>query len=161
MHLSVVIKFYDAPHSFFYTIWQRGIYKPARQYYSVVTSSIISFVASGLLHEWVVYLGFKYDRTEIEGAYYNPSNITTGTNFLFFVYGIFPMGLEKLLGRIGALECIWESLPRPVKTFLVLMTSLPLAFWFVNPYMHGRLFLDYEGIGITIFKIQWMTHIML
>lgn len=115
---------------------------------------MIAFVASGLLHEWVVYLGFKYDRTEIEGAYNNPSNITTGTNFLFFVYGIFPMGLEKLLGRIGALECIWESLPRPVKTFLVLMTSLPLAFWFVNPYMHGRLFLDYEGIGITIFKIQ-------
>lgn len=133
---------------------QRGIYKPARQYYSVITSSILAFVASGLMHEWIVYLGFKYARTDIEGAYYNPSNIVIGTNFLFFIYGAVPVVFEKLLGRIGVIERIWESLPRPVKTCLVLMTSLPLAFWFANPYMHGRLFLDYEGLGITIFKME-------
>ena len=77
-----------------------------------------------------------------------------GTNFLFFLYGIVPVTLEKLLDRLGLMKWLWASLPRPTKTFLTLMTSLPLAFWFIDPYMHGRLFLDNEGLGFTIFKME-------
>lgn len=133
---------------------QRGIYKPARLYYSTITSSIIAFAVSGIMHEWVVYLGFKYYRADMEGSYYNPSNIIIGTNFLFFLYGIVPVAVEKLVGRVGAMEWIWETIPRPLQTFLVLMTSLPLAFWFIDPYMHGRLLLDYEGLVLTIVKLE-------
>ena len=50
------------------------------------------------------------------------------------------------------LKRIGNALPRPMKTFLVLMTSLPFACWFIDPYLHGRLFLGYESAGYTIFK---------
>ena len=115
---------------------------------------MIVFALSGLLHEWIVYLGFKYDRNDVEGAYYNPSKIVMGTNFLFFCYGFIPVTLEKMLCRLGFMECVWRWTPRPMKTSLVLMSSLPLAFWFIGPYMHGRLFLDYEGLVFTIIKIK-------
>jgi hypothetical protein len=105
-----------------------------------------------LIHEWLVYLGFKYYRNDIEGAYYNPSNIVIGTNFLFFLYGFVPVTAEKFLGRFDVVKRIGNALPRPIKAFLVLMTSLPFAFWFIDPYLHGRLFLDYESVGYTIFK---------
>lgn len=136
--------------------WQRGIYKPARQYYSAMTSSILVFAISGVMHEWLVYTGYKHDRADVKDAYYNPSNIVIGTNFVFFLYGIVPIAVEKLMCRyrVRLLERLWMCLPRRMKTCLVLMTSLPLAFWFVDPYMHGRLFLDYEGLCFTIFKVE-------
>ena len=115
---------------------------------------MIAFATSGLLHEWTVYLGIKYDRNDVEGSYYNPSKIVMGRHLLFFCYGFIPVTAEKLLGKIGLLECIWRWTPRIMKTWLVLMTSLPLAFWFIDPYLHGRLFLDYEGLGLTIVKIK-------
>jgi hypothetical protein len=136
-----------------HSLLKRGVYTPVRKYFSVMASSILVFAVSGLLHEWLIFAAYKYNPTVID-AYYSQSNIITGTNFLFFLYGIVPVTLEKLLDRLGLMKWLWASLPRPTKTFLTLMTSLPLAFWFIDPYMHGRLFLDHEGLGFTIFKIE-------
>ena len=55
--------------------------------------------------------------------------------------------MEKLLGKISLANSLGKALPQPVKTCCVLLTTLPMAFWFADPYFHGRLFLDYEGLG--------------
>lgn len=114
---------------------------------------MLVFAVSGLLHEWLIYTCYKFNPTVIDASY-NQSNIAIGVTFLFFLYGIVPVTLEKSLKSLGMIEWFWASLPRPIKTFITLMTSLPLAFWFLGPYLHGRLFLDNEGMGFIIFKLN-------
>lgn len=138
-----------------FALVQRGVYKPAHRYYSAFASSVIVFAVSGLMHEWLVYSGMKYHRTRIpEAAYYKPSNITLGSNFAFFLYGAIPVMMEKLLGNISLANSLGKALPQPVKTCCVLLTTLPMAFWFADPYFHGRLFLDYEDLGFMAIKMQ-------
>jgi hypothetical protein len=38
-----------------------------------MTSSILVFAISGVMHEWLVYTGYKHDRADVKDAYYNPS----------------------------------------------------------------------------------------
>ena len=107
------------------------------------------------MHEWVVHTSFMYHRTDIpEAAFYKPSNIALGANFAFFAYCFIPVAMEKLLSKVTLMKSLGLALPQPMKTFLVLMTTLPFEFWFLDPYFHGRLFLDYEGLMFTIFKIE-------
>lgn len=131
------------------------MYKPIRQRWPAPASSLATFVVSGLMHEWIIHAAFVYHRTNIpEGAYYKPSNIVLGTNFLFFAYGMVPVAIEKSLSKVDWIKSVGTKLPRPLKTLLVVMTSLPLAFWFAGPYFHGRLFLDYEGLVFTVIKME-------
>ena len=38
--------------------------------------------------------------------------------------------------------CVWikDSLPRPMRTFLVVMLALPVAHWFCDPYVQSNFF---------------------
>jgi hypothetical protein len=76
------------------------------------------------MHEQILYFGMKYHRT-MKAAYYIPSNIALDSNFAFVLYGL-----------------LCDS------------DSSPLVFWFADPYFHGRLFLDYEGLGLMAIKMQ-------
>ena len=134
---------------------QRSIYKPVRRYYSAFASLIAVFVFSGLMHEWLVHACFKYHRLNIpEAAYYKPSNIVIGMNFYFFTWGFVPITIERALGRIPLMKKLWANIPRALKTLIVLMTTLPLSFSFVLPYLNGRLLLDAEGFGPTVFRME-------
>jgi len=107
------------------------------------------------MHEWMNHVGFVFHRTDVpEGAFYKPSNIILGTNFLVFTYSMIPITIEKSLSKVDWIKSAGMNLPRPLKTLLVITTGLPFAFWVASPFLHGRLFLDIEGLSLTVFKME-------
>lgn len=123
---------------------KRGVYKPVRKFSTAMTATLVAFVISGLIHEWLIHVCFIYNRIQgpsWEGAQYNP---LLGSNMAFFVWNGITMIVEKCLGGSKKIELLGRFLPRPVVTFLILMTSLPVAHWFLNPYIKCVFFNEFQ-----------------
>lgn len=120
-------------------VLKRGVYKPVRKYGSALAASLAAFVASGLFHEWIVHvMSFKRD---CEETCYNP---LIGSNAAFFVWNAGVIMVETLLRRNVYVEKIGRYIPRLGITFLVVMTSLPVAHWFADPYIRQGFFDHYQ-----------------
>jgi len=136
-------------------VLKRGMYKPIRRYSSSTITSIATFMASGILHEWIVHSALMYHRIGIpDESLYKPDNIALGTPFAFFLWNGIVISIEKKLGRFKFVHYLSLKLPRPVVALLILMSSLPFGMWFADPYYEGRLFWDQEGLLWTIIKID-------
>lgn len=127
-------------------VMKRGVYKPVRKYASPALASLLVFIASGLFHEWLVHAVVIYGRVSSSGEVY------IGSNSAFFIWNFFVIMVERSVVGLDLVKSIGKSLPRPVLTLVIIMSSLPVAHWFGNPYLLGGFFLDYERCIIMIRK---------
>ena len=111
-----------------------GIYKPIRSMGGSQISAILgAFLASGLFHEWILPCVFI--------DYPN----AMGRNSFFFVWQAMLVAMEAAVGYTDLVQSLQKTLPRPVRSVLVVLCGIPLGHWFLDSYvnsdflMHGRL----------------------
>lgn len=115
----------------------RGVYIPLRNAHCPrYIGAMATFLASGALHEYFLYL-FTFR----EGSDYVPNY---GNQTLFFFWNALVIVMEYALQgvklQIGGFQ--WRHLSRPVRTLLVLMTVLPVSHWFMDEYVNAKFFAD-------------------
>lgn len=131
-------------------VLKRGIYKPIRKYRSTTFASLGVFLASGLSHEFLNYTVELRNCMEVPiDSIYKPSNIRLGSNLAFFMWAFLVSSVERALGGFPSVGISPHAVP-----FFVLITSLPFAFWFVEPYFQGGFLWENEGIVFTIFRMD-------
>eukprot|EP01082_Thalassiosira_pseudonana_P015071 g13379.t1 g13379 contig8:554464-557723(-) len=133
-------------------VMKRGVYKPVRKYTSALVASLAVFVMSGLFHEWLVHVVILYNRPladEIAAS----GDVLLGSNTAFFVWNFVVIVSERLLAGRESIKSIGMMMPRLLVTFCIIMTSLPFAHWFGNPYLKGQFFDDYERCIPLIRKV--------
>ena len=121
------------------SLLKKGIYKPVRQSYSKNVASLATFVGSGLLHEYVWSFYFWRDT-------YRPQH---GKLLLFFLWTGVVMLMEHFVG--GWRICSWmkRNFPVPVKSALVVLTALPMAYLFTGDLIEGGFFYDFQ-VGLPL-----------
>jgi hypothetical protein len=131
-------------------VLKRGVYKPIRKFRSAAFASLAVYLASGLFHEYLNYTVGLYHHMEVpDDSIYKPSNIRLGSNLAFFVWAFVVSSVEKALGGFSSM-----GIPPRAVPFFVVMTSLPFAFWFAEPYYQERYLWENEGIVFTIIRID-------
>eukprot|EP00986_Skeletonema_menzelii_P008909 scaffold3906_cov124-Skeletonema_menzelii.AAC.2 len=120
-----------------------------RQYTTAANASLAVFLASGIIHEWLNYSVQVYHHVDVpKESINNPDNVILGSNLAFFAWQFVIISIEQYLGGMSPVKA-----PQPLVPFTIIMTSLPFAFWFAEPYFQGRFFWDYEGLMPTIIKM--------
>jgi len=133
-----------------HSVMKRGVYKPVRKYSSsAVAASLAVFVASGLFHEWLVHVVFLHNRPSSSST----SEVLLGSNTAFFVWNFVVIVSEKVLAGTKGVKSLGRMIPSMLLPFVIIMTSLPMAHWFGNPYLKGGFFEDYEKCLILIRKV--------
>ena len=118
---------------------QRGVYLPLRQHFSRSTSAVGTFVASGLLHEYILCI------ISLKGSLYKDHDRHVpayGMHMAFFAWNGLVMTVEYALKGNRTLSRIRHSLPRPVVTAFVVMTVLPISHWFTDEYITSGFYTD-------------------
>jgi len=138
---------------------KRGVFKPVRKFSSSFVAALMAFIASGLFHEYLVHLTVMYNK-EPRVADDNVCNALNtdykpqlGSNMAFFAWNGVIMVTEKLLGRNRVMQSFGSTLPRFMVVFLTIMTALPLAHWFGNPYIKQGLLCDFQEGYFFVTKI--------
>ena len=123
---------------------RRGVYEPLRKCLHLNThmAASLTFLASGLLHEYVLLVlsrrrgvpnappSFIEGNKNInDSAFFFVPNY--GRHLLFFTWCLITLLGERFLGRY----LTWCPSKGPLRTFLVLMTTLPLAHLFTDEYV--------------------------
>lgn len=131
-------------------VLKRGVYKPVRRHSSAFMASLAAFVASGVFHEWIVsVMAFKRECPGDEPDCYQPE---IGSNATFFLWNAGVIAVESLLRRNALVEKVGSILPRIGVTIIIIMTSLPLAHLFADPYIRAGFFSHYkQGFPLLAF----------
>jgi len=138
---------YLLPNRFSYSYMcyriQRGVYLPLRKYFSKTTASVGTFVASGLLHEYVLAIIFLKGNVSPEEQRRN-----YGMHMAFFVYNGIVIFIEYALkGNKFVARCLAEIqkvLPKQAITAFVLLTVIPVSHWFTDEYVMSGFYTDYS-----------------
>jgi hypothetical protein len=155
------------------TIFLTGVYIPIRQnfpkaWFASTLGVMMTFLASGLIHEYVVYVFlslkcqcfdhhhyYRILRSSSSSSFLS-SNYTAkpsssccnppvfGNALFFFLWNGILVFLERFLKllNIPTVKRIANTIPSFVLVFFVIMTSLPIAHWFTDPYLHSNFFHD-------------------
>jgi hypothetical protein len=112
---------------------------PLRFYYGWPPGPAVvaAFMASGMFHEWLLPTAFGSDSHPDT----NPI-VVHGPTMSFFLWNAIVVLLEGVIGSWALFRWMQSSLPRPVRTALVIMLALPLAHWFMTPYTHSNFFVQ-------------------
>ena len=107
-----------------------GVYIPLRRNgFSKGIAALATFVASGLLHEYVLTaLAFKGVLLDDHSAY----TPRYGYHLAFFVWNGLILILEGIFCKHPIIQWIKKTLPMPVIVAMVLMTVLPIGHWFTG-----------------------------
>jgi hypothetical protein len=122
---------------------QRGVFKPVRAYFPTFVALAVTFLASGLLHEYVLYvITLKYD----SGTSFSPMH---GSHVSFFAWNGIIMLLEFATCHTKPIQWMKTNLPTPIITLLVLLTVLPVAHWFTHEYVASGFYSQFR-IGFPL-----------
>lgn len=137
-----------SPSEFWGRRWNRivhhvlkgGIYKPLRKHgVSSKIAMLWTFLLSGAFHEWLL-CGIFYTTCveDPEGAScYHPFY---GGALVFFGWQALLVALEHHFGSSSILQSISRSLPSPVRTILIVLLGVPMAHFFLEPYVRSVFF---------------------
>jgi len=96
---------------------------------------------------------------------YHPINY--GTTLLFFVWQAGLVGMEAtvrvltrddakhdtlFVGLIRSFRDTARSLPRPIQTALIILSGIPLAHWFCDPYVRSDFF-EQGAVALPMFRL--------
>jgi len=112
---------------------KRGVFVPLRKHgcYRPV-AAMATFIASGLLHEYLLLV-----------MYHNQISVginVAGYHLAFFMWNGIIIGIDHLLRDNQVLVSFSGKLPGPVRSFLVILTVLPLAHLFTEVYVDNGFF---------------------
>jgi len=65
---------------------------------------------------------------------------TLGGPSAFLLWNGVPLTLESLLYNLSIFQWMKQNLPKPIRTFLVVMMGVPLAYCFGDSYVHSDFF---------------------
>lgn len=121
---------------------RRGAFQPLRQAgYSRNAAAVLTFVVSGLIHEYVLLL-----MAARQGIPNNPSQETYqpahGRQFFFFVWNAIVLMAERSLEGHPIISWMQSNVPKSVRTALVLLTVLPVSHLFTDEYIRSCFFSD-------------------
>jgi hypothetical protein len=109
---------------------KRGVFIPLRKIgLSRPMAAMGTFLASGLLHEYIIVI-IAYNDIRETGRM-----PVSGGHLLFFAWNGAVLGIEHFLRRFEWVDKISRRLPPPVCTFLAIMTVLPLSHLFTQVYV--------------------------
>jgi hypothetical protein len=129
---------------------KRGLYRPVRHCTnSSLVASLAVFVGSGAFHEWLVHACFVYGRDNDDDNRRRDGGTTgtvrIGSQTAFFVWNFVVITIERyVVSKNGTFARLFGKVPKSLVPPLIVMTSLPVAHWFRDPYMYGGFFRDYE-----------------
>ena len=108
---------------------QRGVFKPVRTYYSKAIAAIATFLVSGLLHEYLLFILACARKEYGETVFWTPNY---GNHMSFFAWNGTVLIFESLYGSTWIFRWMKHRLPQPIITSLILLTALPIAHWFTH-----------------------------
>jgi hypothetical protein len=121
-----------------------GAFLPARQYVGKRCAVAVTFVASGLMHEYTWALLFG----GFTGLHHHHHRMVRFKVSAFFLWNGALMTLERPLAKYFQ----WtHHLPLPVRSTLVLLLSLPVAHWHCGDWVKGDLF---EHVAMGLWQIR-------
>ncbi|VEU37554.1 unnamed protein product [Pseudo-nitzschia multistriata] len=128
-----------------HTVLKNGVYKPIRKTCSSKTAAVIStFLASGIFHEWLLLMVFPNrfvgGNQHHDGSEKNIYRLEFGGTTIFFLWQAMLIGFEMTLGKSQLFQRISRWVPRPLKTAFVVGTGIPLAHFFLEPYVRSDFF---------------------
>jgi hypothetical protein len=113
---------------------KRGIYKPFRkQGFSRPVAALVTFMASGLLHEYFM-AAMAFGGSSSDEQTFNEAHVIGG-HLAFFLWNAIVLIMDGLFKRTALIRFMEESLPKPARTALVLMTVLPIAHVFTDQFV--------------------------
>ena len=127
-------------------ILKHGVFLPAKQFVSSRWAVLVTFVASGLLHDYSWALVFYHHR-ESRNEYGVCEDCFQPFPFkltAFFLWNGVVMMLERPLAKYFAFT---RSLPTPLVSTLVLCTALPVSHWYSGDWAVGGYFSDF-AVGL-------------
>lgn len=108
---------------------KRGVFVPLRkQRFSRPVAAMATFIASGLLHEYILVVITHNNEA------FDDVNVA-GSQLAFFMWNGAVLGLEHFLRGNKFLGALSTNLPGPIRSFLVVLTVLPLAHKFTEVYV--------------------------
>jgi hypothetical protein len=116
---------------------RRGVFQPFRQCgFSRTFAVLATFCASGILHEYVLVImavrGYRHNVDADDNEPYTPA---FGKQFCFFAWNAVVILLEHAVKGHSSIKWMEGNLPAPIRTALVLLTVLPIAFLFTDEYV--------------------------
>lgn len=119
-----------------------GVFRPLHQAgFSRHIAAIATFVVSGVIHEYVLYL-----MAQREGHANNPTRQQYTPNYgrhtQFFLWNGIVLLFERALETHRFVKWIKANIPGPLRTALVLMTVLPIAHFFTDEYIKSGFYSD-------------------
>ena len=143
-----------------HTVLKNGVYKPLRKCAVLPRAAAVlaTFVASGVFHEWILVLVFVTPTTDDhwrwlvfetgrKDVHYDPSY---GGSIVFFSWQALLIGLELSFGRTRFVRRIAKILPKQVKTAIVVGMGVPLAHFFLEPYVTSGFFFQHGAPALPM-----------
>lgn len=117
---------------------RRGVYVPARKVgMTRLQGAVLTFATSGILHEYMLL--FMTFRGGDKTLRFSPQY---GNHLIFFLWCGVVIVLEAVVGRTSIVNRFSQSLWRPFRTFLVLLTVLPIGHFFTDEYVANSFYGD-------------------
>jgi Membrane bound O-acyl transferase family len=135
---------------------KRGVYIPLRKHQvSQALAAGGAFLASGLFHEWILTFVFQPRTHELgaDGSCTAPRcyEAPLGGSTAFFIWNALLISLEYSIGGSKLVVQFVNTVPASLRTVVLVMLALPVAHWFVEPYVVSNFF-DQAGIGFPLIK---------
>jgi len=128
-------------NTFIHTVLKNGVYKPIRKFSSSRNTAVLAtFLASGIFHEYLLALVFSTG--DFQPIY--------GASTVFFVWQAMLIGLELFLGHRPWVRAIARSLPRTVRTTLLISSGIPLAHFFLDSYLRCDYFFTHGATALPM-----------
>jgi hypothetical protein len=138
---------------------KNGVFKPMRKHHSKTTTAVlVTFGASGLFHEWLLWAIFKPTNGQTDpvtgeciSSCYTP---VYGNAIVFFLWQALLIALETTFGRTSLFQQLDKQLPLPFKSLLIVCLGIPVAHFFTEPYFRSCLF-QHGQLGLPmVLKIK-------
>ena len=141
----------SSPSDFWGNRWDRpvasglknGTFRPLRQAgWNRHTAAILTFFVSGFIHEYMLlFMSIRQGRCH-NNPRQEPYQPEFGTHFLFFAWNGIVLLIQRAVEDHPIIGWIASHLPKPVRTFLVLLTVLPISWLFTDEYIRSCFFSD-------------------
>ena len=142
------------PSEFWSLKWNRmihivlkyGTFYSARQFLSTRLAVLLTFIVSGLIHDYIWTLIFY--RHKEDDIHFVPVVFKLTA---FFLWNGVVMLLERLVGPY--VKPLTSQMPTILVSTLVVLTALPVAHWYVGDWVEGGYFYDLS-IGLWTIRRQ-------
>lgn len=138
-------------------ILKGGVFLPIKKYWNSKVAMFVTFVVSGLYHEYVWecifynqnYLHDKQGNCYQPGCYANEFGRVTA----FFTYVGVIMLLERPIGKLPPVQWLFHVMPAPVTAHFLILVHLPVAQWYIGDWIEGGYFDDFSICTLLVRKL--------